>query len=139
MNRRSYLTGVVSLFGMAGVAGCSGEDGGDSGDGEGGDSESVSTDDVELVDHTLNRVEETPSAESVTVEGRAKNNSDQELSRVEIQVQFYTEAGDQADTSTGTIRDFGPGETGLFEVFYSGSADRPQITDYDIEVTSVWQ
>jgi len=130
MNRRSYLTSIITAAGAVVLAGCSSDT--DSGNGDGG----VSATDVELVEHTLNRVEETPSSDSVSVAGEARNTADQEMSRIEIQVQFYTDAGDQADTATDIIRDLGPGETGLFEVLYAGAADRPAITDYDIEVTA---
>jgi len=84
----------------------------------------------------MNQVEDEMSTESVYVEGKVRNTGDVEMGRIELSMQFYTSDGDQADSGTTAVYDVAPGETALFDSYYSGPADLTEITDYDIEVSS---
>jgi len=134
MNRRSYLAAITSATAAAAVAGCVSDS--DNGPSSNGGSGGISVDDVELVEHSMNQVEDEMSTESVYVEGKVRNTGDVEMGRIELSMQFYTSDGDQADSGTTAVYDVAPGETALFDSYYSGPADLTEITDYDIEVSS---
>ncbi|MFC7071655.1 FxLYD domain-containing protein [Halovenus rubra] len=120
--------------------GSSGTSTSDSGDGSsetstsdsGGDSD-VSSDKIEVLSHELVRKYEGEMSESVVIEGKAKNVSDDELSYAQVVVEFYK--GDTlAETFLDNINNWSAGKTWAFEVAYPGGfgEEAAEITDYEI-------
>lgn len=135
MHRRLFILTAVSSLVL--TAGCTGddtefEDGNGNGDGNGDpDVEEV----VDILEHEMLRENEGEISESVSVEGRAENTSDDRLSYVEIRVRFYDANGDLLDSGIDNINDFDSGQVWRFEVSYLGFGDdAAEVDSYDIGV-----
>lgn len=146
MQRRSLLA-MAGLSIATALAGCGASDDTDFEDGNVGDGddavddgddsgdEATVEDDVEILEHELIREDEGSMAETVSVEGRAENTSDETFSYVEIRVRFYNEDGDLIESFLDNINDFESGQTWAFSVQYPGiGEDAAEVADYDIAV-----
>lgn len=130
LDRRRYLATVTATVSCLSLAGCSG----DGGEFEGGDSDSNdgSSNEVELLSHTMVREDQGGMAESVAVEGEAENVSGGELSYAEVEVKFY-EGDTLADSFLDNVNGWAADETWSFEVQYPGiGEDAAAIDDYEI-------
>lgn len=140
MNRRKYL--ATTAVSVATLAGCTEdtdyEDGSGNGTGNGGDGngeESDPDDALEILEHEMVREDEGTMAETVSVEGRAENVGDRQLSYVEVRARFYNEAGDQLDSSLDNVNDLDPGATWAFNIqHFAMGEDAAEVADYDIGV-----
>jgi hypothetical protein len=138
MDRRAYLS--LGVGAMAAIAGCSDEtdfeEGNTGGNGNGdSDSSGDSDDALEILEHELVRENAGSASETVSVEGRAENVGDQQLSYVEVRARFYNEAGDQLDSSLDNTNDLDPGTTWAFEIqHFAIGEDAAEVADYDIGV-----
>jgi hypothetical protein len=133
MDRRKFLQAGGAVIVSASVAGCGEdtnyEDG--SGGGNGGGSEEA----LEILEHELVREDEGTMSETVKVEGRAENVSEEQLSYVEVRARFYNDQGDQLESSLDNTNDLGTGSTWAFEIQYPAiGEDAAEVADYDIGV-----
>lgn len=138
MDRRKFLISAGTAAVTVGLAGCTGEDpdfeGSEGGNGDGSDGGSVE-DDIELLEHELVFEDEGTDFASVSIEGRARNNSDENLGYVEIRGRFYNAQGDLLDSMIDNINDFGAGQTWSFEIQFPGIGDDAnEVDDYDVAV-----
>ena len=137
MQRRTYLKTLGTAATAFALAGCSSDDGGDFEEGNGdnggdGNSGDGSSKDIKLLNHEMVRENEGGPAESVKVEGEAKNVSGGELSYAEVEVKFY-EGDTLAESFLDNINGWSAGETWAFEVQFPGiGEDAAAITRYEI-------
>lgn len=150
MNRRTYLAlGGVAVTALAGCT--DGDDreyesgdGTDDQDGNQGDeveSTPTPTEDpepdpetaLEILEHELIREDGGTAVETVSVEGRAENVSDRQLSYAEVRARFYNEAGDQLDSSLDNTNDLDSGATWAFDIqYFAIGEDAAEVDSYDI-------
>lgn len=140
MQRRRFL--ALAATGVGTTAGCtddtdyqSGNQNPDGDDSGGQDSDEA----LEILEHELVRENQGSRSEKVTVEGRAENTSDRQLSYVEVRARFYNEQGDQIETSLDNTNDLDAGQTWAFEIMFPGfGEDARAVADYDIGVGTEW-
>ncbi|WP_336001764.1 FxLYD domain-containing protein [Halorientalis halophila] len=152
MKRRALLTAAGVVL-TGGIAGCSEEreyepgsgDGSNGGDGGNG-SEPIPTpeatpedrppaESLTILEHSVVRTEEGTDWETLSVEGRVRNDSDRQFGYAEIRVRFYNADGDLLDSMIDNVNDLDPGQVWQFSVPFLGwGAEAQAVDDYDIAV-----
>ena len=155
MDRRTYLSAVAATLAAAGLAGCSeesdagtgdadgggsgsdgGSDGGSDADGGSGSDGSGSGTDggdqptVEILSHEFYSEEF-----SSGVRGTLRNNTDSELSYVEVEAVFLDAEGVQIGDGIDNVTELAGGRTWEFDCMFLGD-DPSRIDRYEIEAST---
>ena len=142
MDRRKFIMAGCGMLSIT-VAGCGGDEtefeegngGGNGGNEPTQEGEEDADEAIEVLEHTMVREEEGTMAEQVSIEGRAENVSDSQLSYAEVRARFYNEQGDQLDSFLDNVNDLDPGATWAFEILYPAiGEDAQEVDSYDIGV-----
>lgn len=132
MRRREILSKTgVALAAATTLAGCSTDEtereSGDSNDGSGGSDESDQKA-FTILSHESFQTE----YGNVGVEGVGKNNSDETLSYVQIEVYFYDSSDTRLGSGLANINELKAGKKWQWEALYMGS-DSEKVDNYEIQ------
>lgn len=73
--------------------------------------------------------------ETITVEGRARNDSNRQFEYAEVSARFFHESGDLLDSMIDNVNDLDAGQTWRFSVSFLGWGEEARAVDsYDIAV-----
>lgn len=134
MQRREILSKTaVALATTSALAGCAGgesdrESGDSSGDSGGNDTTEEEQEEFSILEHEPFQTE----YGNAGVEGVGKNNSDDTLSYVQVNVYFYDSSDTRLGEGIANVTDLQPGREWKFEAMYLGS-DAEAIDSYEIQ------
>lgn len=88
-----------------------------------------------ILEHQMVRTDEGTEWETLSVDGRARNDSDQQFGYAEIRVWFYDADETLLDSMIDNVNDLDPGREWQFSVPFLGWGEEAQAVDnYDIAV-----